>query len=430
MTQEIVMWEIVDGSVSRIVASVHAIHQRTDLLQVQAALAARHHFRGAVCCGCRRADGVVLVMEVYLRQSDGIFRLKRFRITDAHHPLCIWRLPDSPCHPTELRDNRTSAHLFDSLPTHRRVALWAQNDDPTSERIRREAISFYRFGSRACSEGLVAAWREGCARGLVDPECGSAPDATLVARGINWHFWHDVCVEGCSAMELAGSMGVQLVHGIVFDDTALDLGHRPKETDTPILLSCFTRRGNEHGLKNRWFTAPAPVIEFASTPLRTVSSWVRAPYYFVGVAESTGRLRRLALYPVHFDLKNLCFVDSGMERAYAAELLGQRVCVIKPPENSVIPQLATIHPRLAWLASIPRNQLNDFLTMRGAENRVIELAGFDRRKLSYRWHLNEKRRKSVAVDRPYHFEIVEGATYGRRLTPPLDFQNARLPLWH
>ena len=404
------------------VAGVYGLECRADLGALRHVLFACHLLPGTVRCACRAGEGIFLVLEVFLR--DGVFRIRRVAVSDMHHPLCIWRVPYSDQHPVEQDRLLPTAAILDPLDDGCGFGLWDTAETPRVERMRHAGITFFRVMSGVIRDATVLGWREALCPAGNRP---TRPDALVLASAIDACLHGQPCLEGHCLAELARAAGVELIHGISRDVSPLRAGLRPGNADTPVHLYCYTGCRGSATLRSRWFSGSAPVLDLASASVRTMTSLITPPYYFIGVADARGRLRRLAFFAVHFDLKDLVFAASALERSCAADLLTNYEIVLKPTHQSVPTAVANLHPLCGWMREMPP-YLPDFLVVSPAGNTVIELAGFDVHHLEYRWHLGRKIAAHRAIRRPYRLEVREGSRYRNAPSPRNRWDDVRLSL--
>lgn len=429
MTNEILI--TIEGDTTR-----HRVEDRHDLDAVQDLLLRCRGSRGSVRCACCGRDDIWLVLDVFVRKQQGESvpesgaveerraYLRRARRHDCHHPACIWRLPDGPSHPTEINDVRPSPAMFGPPETEITGDVWS-DDDADFERVRRQTITFHRLASRAIANGIVAAWRQSIA---LHGSRVTAPDAGLLARGVDCGLRHQLCTDNTNVEEAAARCGVRLAHGIILDEHSFRTELRPRHIDTPLLAYEVLRSFEAVRLQATKFLVPPSVLELALSSVRTFRSHVTPPYYYFAVVQPDNRVRRLVICPVFFDMQHLIWVDSGLERACVADLLKRAECFLKPPERSVVDDVAALHPDLKWLSTIPSGQLPDFILV-GSRRTVAELAGFDRRFLPYRTRIDQKHGESMSSS-DYTFEVWEGAQFRGSFNPPLQWVDAKLPMFH
>jgi hypothetical protein len=406
------------------VAGAYSLDSRRDLGALQKVLGACHLLPGTVRCGCRAHEGVFLVLEVFLWQ-DGVFRIRRPAVSDAHHPLCIWRLPFSDQHPAEQHCLLPTGAILDALDHAPDFELWTTSESPRLERLRHASVTFSRVMSGVVRDATVLGWR-GALWEAGQPI--TRPDALVIASAIDTCLNGQLCVGGSRLGELARAARVELIHGVALDASPWQARLRPDNSDTPVRLYCYERSGRTATLRGRWLLASGGVLDVASAPVRTLTGSVAPPYYFIGVVDGRGRLRRLTLFSIHFDRRDLVFVDSALERSCAADLLANHQAVLKPTDYMEIGHVADLDRRYSWMRTMPP-YLPDFLVSTVAgENLAIELAGFDHRHVEYRNHLGRKIAAHRAAPRPYRLEVREGNRYRNAPPPANRWDDVRLPL--
>jgi hypothetical protein len=137
-----------------------------------------------------------------------------------------------------------------------------------------------------------------------------------------------------------------------------------------------------------------------------------APYFYIAVYNK-GVMTRFYISPIYEDEENICFVDSGYERAYAQSLYANETVFIKPIGNDEVDILFPFKLGLpTYVDKIPHILYkSDFLLFTNGRINIVEVSGYD--KEEYQNLLKKKERYYQNLHEVYLFfeyTVVDGKT--------------------
>lgn len=293
-----------------------AMGSRGDLgaVALQAALARNHGASGMVQCACRYLEGEQLPMEVVhlelRRQGGAEFRVDRRRVSDAHHPQCIFRrgTDEDPVEFTEL-----SASIF-SLPKRRTGDSLTSSGDHSGARW----TGFTQYARQSWSRGYTAAFVDANRGAQLFREVRN-PHATEILLGIERELHGRRFSCGRDGFDVARAQQLELVFGIC--DWDLSRWSSESRSNTGVPLHAWVAHNGR--LQSRRFVVPSALLTSAADSVRILMHVRPPPFLFQAIVEPSGVLRLLVLKPVWFDGQHLVFSDSLGETGYYQHLAEQ-----------------------------------------------------------------------------------------------------------
>ena len=236
---------------------------------------------------------------------------------------------------------------------------------------RERSVTYRAFIGNRVASGWVRAWRSHLKRHALGVGIPSAAD---VFRGIASAIDAARLRHGKTVRSILEPRSLRLGFGIINTDAII---RETRLENHGLLVDEFVPDAEGGHFQSRFVYAHATLIHAARRSVQRFSSHTRPPYFFAAVADSLNVLHRLAIMPVHVEGQHIVFVESGRERARAAQKFSNGHCFHKPTTKAELTALSQVHPDLRWLGCVREWPFRpDFVDLAPGACRIEEQRGF------------------------------------------------------